>query len=192
VKASGEPPVCRRGRNIVLIGMPGAGKSTVGVLLAKHLGLGFIDTDILLQERAGRLLQELLDQAGFVELRRLEEETILALEARNAVIATGGSAIYSVRAMRRLGGGGILVYLKADSAVLAARIDDYDRRGIANPAGRSFLEIYAERTPLYERFADVVVEAGGLSPAEVARAVMTSVDTNRTPPQGHVTHASLP
>jgi shikimate kinase len=162
-------------RAIVLIGMPGAGKSTVGVLLAKRLGLGFVDTDILIQERAGRQLQEILDSAGYGELRRLEEEAILALEAHGAVIATGGSAVYSERAMGHLGENGVLVYLQASPDVLAGRIDDYGRRGVANPADQSFGEILRERTPLYERWADVVVEVDGLTHEGVVRAVAAGV-----------------
>jgi len=160
---------------IVLIGMPGAGKSTVGVLLAKRLGLGFVDTDILIQERAGRQLHEILDDAGYQELRRLEEEAILALEARGTVIATGGSAVYSERAMRRLGESGVLVFLKARRDVLAARIADYARRGIANAEDQSFEEIYRERAPLYERWADVVVAVDRLTHEGVARAVVAGV-----------------
>ena len=160
---------------IVLIGMPGAGKSTVGVLLAKHLGLRFVDTDILIQQRAGRLLQRILDEDGYRVLRRLEEEAILALDARAAVIATGGSAVYSERAMRHLARAGTLVYLKAGCAVLAARIDDYDRRGIANPGGQPFEEIYRERTPLYERHAAAVVAVDGLTQEQVARAVIAAL-----------------
>jgi shikimate kinase len=155
--------------------MPGAGKSTVGVLVAKHLGLGFVDTDLLIQQRAGRRLQEILAGAGYRELRRLEEEAILALDARGTVIATGGSAVYSERAMRHLGGAGVIVYLKAGLGILASRIDDYDRRGIANPAGQSFEEINRERVPLYERYADVIVEVDGLTHEEAARAVMAAV-----------------
>jgi len=164
---------------IVLIGMPGAGKSTVGVLLAKRLGLGFVDTDILIQERAGRQLQQIMDDGGYRELRRLEEEAILALAARGAVVATGGSVVYSERAMRRLGAGGVLVYLRAKPEVLAARIDDYGRRGIANPAGQSFSEIYRERTPLYERWAALVVDVDQLTHEGAARAVSAGVRTTR-------------
>jgi shikimate kinase len=114
--------------------MPGAGKSTVGVLLAKHLGLGFVDTDILIQERAGRRLQQILDEAGYRELRRLEEEALLELDAGGAVIATGGSAVYSARAVRRLRELGRIVYLKAGCAA-RARIDDYERRESPIPGG---------------------------------------------------------
>lgn len=171
-----QPQSVRPGDDaIVLIGMPGAGKSTVGVLLAKHLGLGFVDTDLLLQAHAGRRLQEIVDGAGFRELRRLEEETILALEVRGAVIATGGSAVYSERAMRHLREHGILVYLAAGLELLEARIDDYDRRGIANAAEQSFGEIHRERTPLYERYADIVVAVDGLTQEGVARAVLAAL-----------------
>ena len=172
---------CRGGGGaVVLIGMPGAGKSTVGVLVAKHLGLGFVDTDILIQERTGRRLQQILDEDGYRELRRLEEEAILALDVRGAVIATGGSAVYSERAMSHLGGLGRVVYLEAGCDLLAARIDDYELRGIANPGGQSFEDIYRERTPLYERSADAVVAVGGLTHEEVARAVMAALGESRS------------
>lgn len=164
-----------RGGGVVLIGMPGAGKSTVGVLLAKRLGLGFVDTDLLIQERVGRRLQQILDEAGYRELRRLEEETILALGVGGAVIATGGSAVYSDRAMRRLGLLGTIVFLRAGCDQLADRIDDYERRGIANPQEQSFDSIYRERTPLYERYADVVVTVDGRPPAGVVLAVMAAI-----------------
>ncbi len=168
-----------RGGAVVLIGMPGAGKSTVGVLLAKHLALGFVDTDLLIQERAGRRLQQILDEAGYRELRRLEEEAILALDAVGAVIATGGSAVYSERAMRHLGELGRIVYLRASCDLLAARIVDYERRGIANPGGQPFEQIYRERTPLYERCADAVVAVDGLTHEEVVRAVLAAIEESR-------------
>ena len=180
-KCLGPTEVCRAGGvGVVLIGMPGAGKSTVGVLVAKQLGLGFVDTDILIQERAGRRLQKILDEAGYQELRRLEEEAILALEPGGAVIATGGSAVYSERAMRHLGELGRIVYLKAGCGLLATRIDDYERRGIANPGGQCFEDIYRERTPLYERCADAVVAVEGLTHEEVARAVLAAIGQSQS------------
>ena len=177
------------GRNIVLIGMPGAGKSTVGVLLAKHLGLGFVDTDLLVQERAGRRLQEILDGGGHRELRRLEEEVILGIDDRGAVIATGGSAVYSARALGHLARGGTLVYLRAGLELLESRIDDYDRRGIANPAGQSFAEIFAERAPLYQRYAELTVDVEGRTQEEVARAVIEGLGE---PAQGGRRQATPP
>jgi shikimate kinase len=173
--AGGRPGGC-----VALIGMPGAGKSTVGVLVAKHLGLAFVDTDLLVQQRAGRRLQQILDAEGYRALRHLEEEAILGLGTCAAVVATGGSAVYSERAMRRLGELGVIVLLKAALDVLTARIDDYDRRGIANPADQSLEEIFRERAPLYERHADVVVDVDGLSQEEAARAVIAAVRGRET------------
>ncbi|MHB8835331.1 MAG: shikimate kinase [Candidatus Methylomirabilia bacterium] len=167
---------CRStGGAVVLIGMPGAGKSTVGVRLAKRLGLSFVDTDILIQERAGRRLQQILEEAGYRELRRLEEEAILSLAAGGVVIATGGSAVYSESAMRHLGELGTIVYLSAGCDLLAGRIDDYERRGIANPREQHFEGIYRERAPMYARYADLVVAVDGLTPEGVARAVITKI-----------------
>lgn len=165
----------RRAGGVVLIGMPGAGKSTVGVLVAKQLGLAFVDTDLLVQQRAGRRLQQILDDDGYRELRRLEEDAVLALGAAPAVIATGGSVVYSDRAMRRLSSLGVVVHLEAGLGVLAARVDDYDRRGIANPPGQSLEEIFREREPLYARHAEAVVAVDNLTHEEAARAVVAAV-----------------
>lgn len=174
MRAATGAGAARRGRGVVLIGMPGAGKSTVGVLVAKRLGLSFVDTDLLVQERAGRRLQQILDEQGYREVRRLEEEAALGLVAADAVIATGGSVVYSERAMRHLAGLGVVVHLKAGLGVLAARIDDWDRRGIASPAGLGLAEIFRERAPLYGRYADVVVDVDGLTHEQAARAVVAA------------------
>jgi shikimate kinase len=170
-----EVPSVGRGGNVVLIGMPGAGKSTVGVLLAKRLGLDFVDTDLLIQALAGRRLQEIVDAGGHGELRRFEERAILGLDVRGAVIATGGSAVYSARAMEHLARGGTPVHLRASLGLLESRVGDLDRRGIANPAGQSFAEIFAERAPLYERWATVTVDVDGLSQEQVARAIVVAL-----------------
>lgn len=162
-------------KNVVLIGMPGSGKSTVGVLVAKRCGLAFVDTDLLIQRRAGRRLQQILDGDGHRELRRLEEEAILALEARGCVIATGGSAVYSPRAMKHLARGSTIVYLRAPLPLLEARIDDFDRRGIANPPGLSLAQIFAERAPLYERYAQATVDVADRTQDQVARSVVAAL-----------------
>jgi len=176
-------PLARAGGSVVLIGMPGAGKSTVGVLLAKHLGLRFIDTDVLIQERAGQLLQQILDDGGYLQLRRLEEEAVLGIDALQAVIATGGSVVYSDRAMHHLARKGTLVYLKASLDLLVSRIDDYGRRGIANPQGQSFGDIFRERTPRYEQYADAVVEVDGIGHEAVVRAITAVLRTSGSRPQ---------
>ncbi len=145
-------------KNLVLIGMPGAGKSTLGVLLAKKLGMDFVDTDIAIQKRAGQTLQQILNENDYLFLRQLEEEVLLDIDTSNEIIATGGSAVYSEIGMAHLSKSGIVVYLKASPAVLKQRITDYETRGIACKPGQSFDALYQERTPLYERHADICIE----------------------------------
>lgn len=143
--------------NIVLIGMPGAGKSTVGVVLAKSLGMQFIDTDLLIQERAGRMLQEILDTDGPDAFKRIEEETILSLHPRRAVIATGGSVVCSEAAMAHLKSAGVVVYLEIPYDEMVRRLKNITTRGILLLPGQSLREMYDERVLLYERYADLTV-----------------------------------
>jgi len=148
-------------RNVVLIGMPGAGKSTVGVVLAKTLGMRFVDTDLLIQERAGRMLQEILNEDGPDAFRRIEEEAILSLRPQRAVIATGGSVVYSGDAMAHLKAGGVIVYLEVPYAEMEARLKNITTRGIVLLPGQSLREMYDERIPLYERYADITIACRG-------------------------------
>jgi shikimate kinase len=157
--------------NIVLIGMPGSGKSTVGVILAKLTGRGFVDTDLLIQIASGKSLQEIVDDRGYMELRRVEEEVLLGISCRAQVIATGGSAVYSARAMAHLGRDAVVVFLDADIATLEARVRDFGRRGLAKRAGQTFAELFAERTPLYRAHADITVDCSGLSHEEVCARI---------------------
>ena len=147
--------------NIVLIGMPGAGKSTVGVVLAKALGMQFIDTDILIQERAGRMLQEILDEDGPDAFRRIEEEAILSLHPRRAVIATGGSVVFSGDAMAHLKSAGSIVYLEISYAEMEARLKNITTRGILLLPGQNLRKMYDERISLYETYADLTVACTG-------------------------------
>ena len=144
-------------KNIVLIGMPGAGKSTAGVILAKTLRRNFIDTDILLQERSGRLLQDIIDTDGPDAFRKLEEETILSLHCRNTVIATGGSVVFSGRAMEHLKKDGVVVYLQISFGTMERRLRNIRTRGIVLSRGETLREMYDERVPLYELYADITV-----------------------------------
>lgn len=144
--------------NIALIGMPGAGKSTIGVLLAKTLGLSFIDTDLLIQLKSGRLLQEIIDRDGVRAFLAVEEDILLRLEVERSLIATGGSAVYSEPAMEHLRRLALIVYLRLDLAEVERRIKNITARGIAMAAGQSLAELYAERVPLYEKYADVVFD----------------------------------
>lgn len=141
--------------NIILIGMPGSGKSTVGVQLAKSLGLDFIDTDILIQTQEGRQLQDIQDNDGHIVLRAIEEQVILDLQADNVLISTGGSAVYSDKAMQHLKRMGTVIFLDVSVEELERRISGQGPRGIACSEGQTFNDIYQERMPLYRRYADI-------------------------------------
>ena len=158
-------------RHLVLIGMPGSGKSTVGVLLAKRLGLGFIDTDLLIQENAGRTLQEIVDQDGYKALRRIEEQVLLKLNVQHKVISTGGSAVYSARAMEHLKANGTVVFLDIPLDLVMERIGDHSMRGISRRPDQSLEALFEERFALYFRYADLIVKGAGLGQDEVCEAV---------------------
>jgi shikimate kinase len=154
--------------SVILVGMPGAGKSTVGVLLAKTLGLGFVDTDLEIQRRANATLQEIVDAEGYLSLRAREESVLLDADLDNRVVATGGSVVYSGPGMARLRAAGPVVYLDAGIDTLAARIAANPLRGIASDPGDSFEAIFAERTPLYRDVADIVVDVSREPPEAIA------------------------
>jgi len=145
-------------KNIILIGMPGVGKSTLGVLLAKQLLKTFIDTDLLIQQRQKATLQAIVDNHGYMRLREVEENEIVLLKEENAVIATGGSAVYSEEAMKHLRENGTIIYLKMGIRELLKRIDDYETRGLAKPKNQSFEGMHKERTALYEKYGEFVVD----------------------------------
>jgi len=147
--------------NIVLIGMPGSGKSTVGVVLAKALGLRFVDVDLLIQEREGALLQQLIDSRGVERFLDLERDAICSLDCRGAVVAPGGSCVCreeSIAHMRQLG---VVVYLRLPLEDVAGRIQNMASRGIALSPGQTLADVYQYRAPLYERCAHITVPAGG-------------------------------
>lgn len=144
--------------NVTLIGMPGAGKSTIGIILAKMLSFGFIDTDVLIQINHQKLLQQIIDENGYLALRKIEETELLKINIDHHVIATGGSAIYSDKAMTHLRNISCVTFLKADCKTLLARIDNLDNRGITRAAHQSFEDLYLERQALYEKYADMTVD----------------------------------
>ena len=160
------------GDSIILIGMPGAGKSTAGVLLAKELARQFVDTDLLIQTHTGKTLQDIIYDADYLHLRELEEATLLQLECTNHVIATGGSVIYSDAVMKLLRSLGQIVYLALPESELVTRIHNMDSRGIAKPKEQSFSELYAERVPLYQRYADITIDCSGKTPSEVVSEII--------------------
>ena len=159
--------------NLILIGMPGAGKSTVGVLLAKAIARDFIDTDVLIQSKTGRTLQEIVDCDGHLALRNIEERVLLNLHVTHHVIATGGSAPYSPRAMDHLKTNSLVVFLWVDPQTLLQRIGDFSGRGLAKTPEQSFEELYAEREELYERYADITVDAAAGTHDQVCHAILT-------------------
>jgi shikimate kinase len=158
--------------SIVLIGMPGAGKSTVGVMLAKLTCRNFVDTDVLIQSSQVRPLQDIVDREGHLALRAVEEQVILQFDCRTCVIATGGSAVYSPAAMAHLKQQGMVVFLHADLPVLEARVHDLDTRGLAKRPDQSFRELFEERVPLYEKYADVTIRCGRLTHEEVCARII--------------------
>jgi shikimate kinase len=157
--------------NIVLIGMPGVGKSTVGVLLAKDLSRDFIDTDVLIQARRRCRLRDLIAREGRDRFLAVEEQAILGLDARGAVIATGGSAVYSPAAMAHLKGRGAVVHLVLPLDALVERGHDLERRGVARRPGQDLPGLFEERMPLYRRYADCEVDCSGRMHEEVVAAV---------------------
>lgn len=164
--------------NLVLIGMPGAGKSTVGVVLAKRLGFDFLDTDVLIQACRGRLLQEIIDTEGLAAFRRIEEQVLVDLEVHRTVIATGGSVVYSPAGMTALKQDGITVFLQVPLPELTRRVRDMDTRGMVIYPGESFEELYHRRQALYRRWADYTVAAGGSSVEELARRIEVLIEAS--------------
>ena len=162
--------------NLVLIGMPGSGKSTVGVLLAKRLALGFVDTDLLIQASAGRTLQTIVDQDGYRVLRGVEESVLLDLNLEQHVIATGGSAVYSAGAMAHLRKTSIVVFLEVTLATVEQRIGDFSLRGISKRDDQSLAELFAERHELYSRSADITIACDGLSHEQVCDQIIDSLN----------------
>jgi Shikimate kinase len=147
--------------NVILIGMPGSGKSTSGVLLAKTLGLSFLDTDLLIQQQENMLLQDLADRFGFNGFIEIEEKTVSNVSASKCVISTGGSVVYSEKAMKHLQNIGTIVYLEVTFPEIMRRIRNISTRGIALKEGQSLEDLYAERLPYYQKYAEIVVQGDG-------------------------------
>jgi shikimate kinase len=168
-------------RNVVLIGMPGVGKSTVGVLLAKRLGFAFIDTDIFIQVREGRSLQAIIQAHGAEEFCRIEEDHILSLAFGSHVIAPGGSVVYRPRTMAHLKADGIAIHLDLAVERLKRRLDDVDGRGVVIGPGQTIEGLYAERRPLYLHYADATVATDGLTPDQVVGRVRAALDRLNPP-----------
>lgn len=159
-------------KNLVLIGMPGAGKSTVGVVLAKQQGLSFVDSDLVIQEQTGLLLHEIIKRQGDDGFRQLENRINAGLFVKHSVIATGGSVIYGREAMQHFKKIGTVVYLKLSCASIAERLGDLKERGVTFREGQTLAQLYDERVPLYERYADVTVDCENKSIREIVAEIV--------------------
>ncbi|WP_311764942.1 shikimate kinase [Paenibacillus agricola] len=148
----------KKNMNIVLIGMSGAGKSTLGVLLAKALGMDYVDTDIVIQQHEGRLLQDIIDNDGIEKFMEVEEKTVSKLQLKNCIISTGGSVIYSENAMNVLKQGGQIIYLHVPYEEIKRRLINITTRGIVIKKGNSLKDVYEERVPLYMKYSDKTLD----------------------------------
>ena len=162
-------------KNIVLIGMPGAGKSTIGVLLAKSLNYDFLDADLVIQQQYNKKLYEIINEVGIDEFLEIENNVIFGIERCGTVIATGGSAVYGKNAMKHLKDKGIVVYLKLSCVEIINRISNITTRGIAMKKGKTIFDIYEERVPLYELYADITIDAENLSIEETVSKVVDEI-----------------
>lgn len=175
-KAGKEREKEMNGKNVVLIGMPGAGKSTMGVILAKVSGRKFIDADLLIQEQENRLLSEIIEQDGVERFLAIEEQVNASIEIDNAVIATGGSVVYGPKAMEHLRKIGVVVYLRLSYATIASRLFNIRGRGVALREGQTLKDLYEERSVLYKKYAHVIVDEEGLGIEETVEKTLQALE----------------
>lgn len=161
-------------KNIVLIGMPSSGKSTLGVVLAKTLGMQFVDTDLIIQQNSGKKLQQMINEEGIEAFLKTEEEVLCSLDFENFIIATGGSAVLSEKAMKYLRKNGVVIYLEASVEELKTRLNNIKTRGIAMTEGESIESIFMKRAPLYEKYADITVSSEA-SFEETVKKIITEI-----------------
>lgn len=164
--------------NITLIGMPGVGKSTIGVILAKIIGYEFVDSDIVIQKQEGRLLREIIADVGSDGFLEIENRVHAHMDPHNAVISPGGSICYCTQGIEHLRDISTVIYLKLDYESLEKRLGNLTARGVVLKYGQTLLDLYNERTPLYEKYAHVIVDERDLSVEETLHAVMTALELN--------------
>ncbi len=172
-------------KNIVLIGMPGCGKSTVGVLLAKRLGMGFTDTDLIIQQETGRTLQTIVNNEGYESLRRVEGQVLLALNVQRHVISTGGSAVYSEAAMAHLASNAVMVFLDIPLEEVKKRIGDHSLRGISRHPDQNLDDLFHERFALYSRYAQIAIRANQQTADQVCEAIVAELLRHNHAPAVH-------
>lgn len=163
--------------NVTLIGMPGCGKSTIGVVLAKVLGYRFVDTDLLIQEQEGMLLHEIIREKGAEAFARIEEEVNAHVQGNKMVIATGGSVVYGQKAMEHLRSISTVVYIRLPLAELEHRLGNIRRRGVLLREGQTLTDLYEERCPLYEKYAHIAVDAMGMNVEQLMDEIVKRVDS---------------
>ena len=163
-------------KNVVLTGMPGAGKSTIGVVLAKILGYNFIDSDLLIQKQERKKLQYLIETHGIDGFLAIENQVNADIHEEDAIIATGGSVCYCDEAMRSLGKEGIIVYIKVSYETLKKRLGNLSKRGVVIHKGSTLLDLYNERTPLYEKYADLTVDVDRMTIEQAIEAIKNEVE----------------
>lgn len=161
--------------NIILIGMPGVGKSTLGVVLAKILGYQFLDSDLLIQQQEERRLSRIIEEEGIEGFKKIENRVNASIEVQDTVIATGGSVVYCEEAMQHLKSVGKVVYLKLSYKSIKKRLGNLKGRGVVLKEGQTLLDLYEERIPLYEKYADIVVNEEGRSLEEGIQAVLEAL-----------------
>ena len=166
-------------KNIVLIGMPACGKSVTGVVLAKSLKMNFLDTDLLIQEEAGKGLQDIINNDGIEVFKKLEEQVISSVTVQNTVIATGGSAVYYDSAMKHLKENGIVVYIEASLSVIKKRLKNIKTRGVAMEKGQTISSLYEMRVPLYEKYVDCKVVSDKYHSENTVAAIIDAVKNYR-------------
>lgn len=164
------------GKNIVLIGMPGVGKSTSGVILAKVMNYDFLDSDLVIQQKTKKLLKEIIREEGIDGFNAVENQINAGIDVENTVIATGGSVIFGADAMAHFKETGIVVYLRISYDQLDKRLGDLDERGVVHKEGQTLRDIYDERTRLYEKYADVMVDLDGKDVAATVDAVVAQLE----------------
>lgn len=155
--------------------MPGAGKSTVGVVLAKRLGYRFIDSDLVIQEKKGMLLHQIIEEKGIDGFLKVENDINASIRVEHSVIATGGSVIYGAEAMRHLKSIGKVVYLKLSYEEIGSRLGDLNERGVVLKEGQTLLDLYKERTPYYEKYADITIECEHKMIKDIAAEIAATV-----------------
>ena len=178
-------------KNIILTGMCGVGKSTVGVLLAKALGWCFFDTDVYVQVQEGRGLQEIIDEEWLKSFCEIEEKHILSIDVENTVVATGGSAIYSEKAMKHLGTGGFVVHIDLDYDAIEKRVTDLYTRGVVMEKGQTLRSLYEERQRLYRKYAQVRIDCSGKTQEDIAAEIAEHLRLARIPPSADKQQKSI-